>query len=210
MKMPSIKYKIIVSIEYCNISAIIKQFLLLFWGSNPAPLIIAVAFSRHLFRRPTDLEAFLKRFVVVTMFRGFAQCCYIRPDSFAFLAISIVKFKTLSYLTRSGWKMFVQLVDKLFSAELSPFVSAGLVSLAAVFRDVRKDGCEGDYRRSGWLKCGRRRGPQALRAANPNNNYLRMTGGKKFDRLRSAPTWSESLRCVELKTWVFLFTFSAI
>ena len=33
---------------------------------------------------------------------------------------------------------------------------------------------------------GRRRGPQALRK-NPNN-HLRMTGGKKFDVLRSAPT----------------------
>jgi len=33
---------------------------------------------------------------------------------------------------------------------------------------------------------GRRRGPQALRE-NPNNR-LRMTGGKKFDVLRSAPT----------------------
>ena len=33
---------------------------------------------------------------------------------------------------------------------------------------------------------GRRRGPQALRE-NPNN-HLRMTGGKKFDVLRSAPT----------------------
>ena len=32
----------------------------------------------------------------------------------------------------------------------------------------------------------RRRGPQTLRE-NPNNN-LRMTGGKKFDGLRSAPT----------------------
>ena len=33
---------------------------------------------------------------------------------------------------------------------------------------------------------GRRRGPQGLRE-NPNNQ-LRMTGGKKFDVLRSAPT----------------------
>ena len=33
---------------------------------------------------------------------------------------------------------------------------------------------------------GRRRGPQALRE-NPNN-HLRMTGGKKFDVLSSAPT----------------------
>ena len=36
---------------------------------------------------------------------------------------------------------------------------------------------------------GRRRGPQALRETP--NNHLRMTGGKKFDVLRSAPTWNE-------------------
>ena len=36
---------------------------------------------------------------------------------------------------------------------------------------------------------GRRRGPQALKETP--NNHLRMTGGKKFDVLRSAPTWNE-------------------
>ena len=54
---------------------------------------------------------------------------------------------------------------------------------------------------------GRRPGPQALRE-NPNNN-LRMTGGKKFDVLRSVPTWNESL-WRWLKTWVLFFAFSAI
>ena len=54
---------------------------------------------------------------------------------------------------------------------------------------------------------GRRRGPRALRK-NPNN-HLRMTGGKKFDVLRSAPMWNESL-WRWLTTWVFFFAFSAI
>ena len=46
---------------------------------------------------------------------------------------------------------------------------------------------------------GRRQEPQTLRE-NPYN-HLRMTGGKKFDVLRSAPTWNESL-WRWLKTWV--------
>ena len=61
-----------------------------------------------------------------------------------------------------------------------------------------------DFKQWEW---GRWWGRQALRE-NPNN-HLRMTSGKNFDILRSAPTWNESL-WHWLKMWVFFFAFSPI
>ena len=55
--------------------------------------------------------------------------------------------------------------------------------LGVIAKGTRSGLSSRDFKQRGR---GRRRGPQALRE-NPNN-HLRMTGGKKFDVLRSAPT----------------------
>ena len=58
---------------------------------------------------------------------------------------------------------------------LNVVLATGGVAIEKLIRDFKQ-------REREW-----RRGPQTLRE-NPNINNLRMTGGKKFDGLRSAPT----------------------